>query len=676
MYELFSKFSIGSLLQGHMVNHYILTFMSGIPRAFKEVNRRALSTIGTILMLSSLLSACVITVVSDDGSSGGGSNTSAPIVATTPTTPPTTPTPTPTTTSTSRVVISNFVVTTGIKTINFSWAAITSATYYQLQNNPDGTSSFTDLSTRGIVVSPNSTNIRQTNAQTLVSLHRYIPNVTNPQYGVNTCDATSCGTSFRHNTVSLTNAQLNSMIGRLQASNTGAGDAFGYSVSLSGDGNTLAVGAFYEDSSSTGVNEVQNNNSTRTGAVYLFRRIGGAWSQQAHIKASNTGEYDNFGNSVSLSGDGNTLAVGAWAEGGSSTGVNGMQNNNSTDTGAVYVFRFSTDSSTWYQQAYLKASNTERGDTFGISVSLSSNGKTLAVGARGEGSSATGVNGAQDDNTASYSGAVYVFRFSTDLSTWSQQAYIKASNTESGDQFGNSVSLSDDGNTIAVGAIGEGSSSIGVNGAQDDNTATESGAVYLFRFDTISSIWSQQAFIKASNTGAIDLFGISVSLSDDGNILAVGAGRLNEDSSSTGVNGEQKNNSNETGAVYLFLFSTRSSSWSQQAYIKASNTEANDHFGISVSLSDDGNTLAVGAPGEESSATGVGGVDDNGRGSVGATYVFEFVNGAWSQQAYIKTKTSFVFAGFGFSVSLSSNGNTLAVGAVAESSGRGAVYLY
>lgn len=123
----------------------------------------------------------------------------------------------------------------------------------------------------------------------------------------------------------------------LKASNTGVGDRFGYSVSLSGD--TLAVGAIGEDSNATGVNGSQSDNSeSGSGAVYIFTRSGRTWSQQAYLKSSNTGARDNFGYSVSLSGD--TLAVGARREGSSATGVNGDQKDNgAAGSGAVYVRR-------------------------------------------------------------------------------------------------------------------------------------------------------------------------------------------------------------------------------------------------------------------------------------------------------------------------------------------------
>jgi hypothetical protein len=322
----------------------------------------------------------------------------------------------------------------------------------------------------------------------------------------------------------------------IKASNTGAGDNFGWSVSLSGD--TLSVGAAQEDSNATGINGDQADNSAvDSGAVYVFTRTGTTWTQQAYIKASNTGAGDWFGYSVSLSGD--TLAVGAVQEDSNATGINGTQADNSAvDSGAVYVF--TRTGTTWTQQAYIKASNTDAGDEFGHRVSLS--GDTLAVGAYGESSIATGINGDGTDDSAPLSGAVYVFtRTGT---TWTQQAYIKASNTGQNDGFGWSVSLS--GDTLAVAAVQEASSATGINGNQADNSADLSGAVYVFT--RTGTTWTQQAYIKASNTGRADYFGWSVSLSGD--TLAVAA--VQEDSNATGINGDEANDSAaNSGAVYV-----------------------------------------------------------------------------------------------------------------------------
>jgi hypothetical protein len=187
--------------------------------------------------------------------------------------------------------------------------------------------------------------------------------------------------------------------GYLKASNTEANDVFGYSVALAGD--TLAVGVPGEASAATGINGNQVDNSApNSGAVYVFTRTNGIWSQQAYLKASNTETNDGFGGSVALDGD--TLAVGATGE----ASANGNQTNNSApESGAAYVF--TRTGSTWTQQAYVKASNAEGLDLFGSSIALA--GDTLIVGALFKASAATGVNGNQVNNNAPDSGAAYVF---------------------------------------------------------------------------------------------------------------------------------------------------------------------------------------------------------------------------------------------------------------------------
>jgi hypothetical protein len=324
----------------------------------------------------------------------------------------------------------------------------------------------------------------------------------------------------------------------LKASNTDANDHFGYSVSISGD--TIVVGAYGESSNATGVNGDQTNNSASgAGAAYAFVRNGSTWSQQAYLKASNTGIGDFFGSWVAISGD--TIVVGALYESSNAIGVNGDQTNNSaSNAGAAYAFV--RNGSTWSQQAYLKASNTEGADRFGTSVSIS--GDTIAVGALQESSNATGVNGDQTNNSASGAGAAYVFVRAG--STWSQQAYLKASNTNSGDGFGWPVSIS--GDTIVVGASFEYSNATGINGDQTNNSATLSGAAYVFVRN--GSTWSQQAYVKASNTDAFDRFGYSLAISGD--TIVVGA--YGESSNATGVNGDQTNKSATwSGAAYVFF---------------------------------------------------------------------------------------------------------------------------
>ena len=400
----------------------------------------------------------------------------------------------------------------------------------------------------------------------------------------------------------------------LKASNTGAGDWFGWSAAISGD--TVVIGAPTEASNATGVNGNQADNSLNwAGAAYVFVRSGTNWSQQAYLKASNTGANDVFGFSVDVSGD--TIVVGGWGEASNATGVNGNQSNNSIpNSGAAYVFvRSGTN---WSQQAYLKASNAGAADFFGWALALS--GDSLVVVANGEASNATGVNGNQSDNSAVNSGAAYVFvRNGTN---WSQQAYLKPSNPGSGDNFGMSTAIS--GDTLIVGAWQEDSNATGVNANQTNNFATDSGAAYVFVRSGTN--WSQQAYLKASNTGAGDTFGLSVGVSGD--TAVVGATfyhHLNgtgggEDSNATGVNGDQNNNSApDSGAVYAFV--REGTNWTQQGYIKASNTGAGDYFGRSVVVS--GARLFVGAPGEASNATGVNGDQSNNSAlHSGAVYTF------------------------------------------------------
>ncbi len=335
------------------------------------------------------------------------------------------------------------------------------------------------------------------------------------------------------------------------------------------------------------------------------------------------------------------MVIGAPNEDSNATGVNGNQGDNSaTNSGAAYVFVRS--GSTWTQQAYLKASNTEAGDFFGYSLTVS--GDTAVIGAYAESSNATGVDGNQVDNSASSSGAAYVFTRSAGV--WTQQAYLKASSTGANDQFGGSVAVS--GDTAVIGASNEDSNATGVDGNQADNSASQSGAAYVFTRS--GSTWTQQAYLKASNTGVDDGFGSSVALAGDTVII----GASGEDSNSTGVNGNQADNSAvQSGAAYVF---TRSgSTWTQQAYLKASNTRASNYFGSSVAVS--GDTVVVGAYGEDRNGSAPGS---------GAAYVFSRSAGVWTWQAGLVAVNAETGDNFGWSVALS--GDTAVIGAYRESS--------
>lgn len=592
-----------------------------------ERTRASLAMIGVVL----LAAAC-------GGGGGGDGSTTVPPPSTV--TPPAAPT--------------LVLALSAVKTFGFSWSAVTGATSYKLLEDPDGTSGYTAVSA--------ASNLTGTSYDHIVPLYERV----NARYVLQACNSAGCTDSAAVNV----SGNLVAAIGYGKASNPGAADGFGVSTALSSDGTTLVVGAEGESSNATGIDGNQNDNSaTSSGAVYVFTRSGGAWTQQAYLKASNTGVEDFFGHAVALSADGNTLAVGASGE--------------SSEAGAVYIF--TRTSGTWSQQAYVKASNMRSRYSFGSSISLATDGNTLAVGSPNEASTATGIGGDQTDHSGQGNGAVYVF---TRIGgAWSQQAYVKGSNTGDKDYFGTSVSLAADGNTLAVGAVSEDSNATGVGGNQADNSARDSGAVYVFT--RTATVWSQQAYIKASNPQEFDKFGSAITLAADGDTLAVGA--INEDSGAAGVGGNQSDNlATDSGAVYVFK--RTAATWLQEAYLKASNPGLNDSFGSSMSLAVDGNTLAVGAPMESSNGTGVDGTQGNKAAvGAGAVYVFTRGRGGWSQLVYIKAPNTEAADTFGAAVALAADGNTLVAGALGEASnamgfsgnqsdnsvaGSGAIYVY
>src|SRR5438876_735819 len=254
---------------------------------------------------------------------------------------------------------------------------------------------------------------------------------------------------------------------------------------------------------------------------------------------------------------------------------------------------------------------------------------------------------------------------------WSQQAYIKASNPGQSYKFGFHVSLSQDGNTLAVSAPGEASAAKGINGDQNDKSIPLAGAVYVFT--RTGTTWTQQAYIKASNTGEPgtgdqfpegDRFGFSIALSADGNTLASGA--IGEDSGAKGINGDQKNDNSQPGSGAVYVFTRSGTTWSQQAYIKQSNTDTADLFGYSVGLSADGNTLAASAYDEDGSAREINGVQDRNRRGTGAIYVFTRTGTSWAQTAYLKASNAENGDSLGYAIAISQDGNTIVGGAADE----------
>jgi len=374
---------------------------------------------------------------------------------------------------------------------------------------------------------------------------------------------------------------------KIVASDIQANDNFGYSVAISGD--TAVVGAQYEDIG-----------GTSAGAAYVFTRSGTTWTEQQKIQASDKQASDFFGYSVAIDGD--TAVVGAWYE---ETGA--------TDSGSAYIFTRS--GTTWTQQQKIVSSDLQAFDQFGASVSI--DGDTVVVGATGE------------DTGGQQAGAAYVFTRSG--TTWTQQQKIQASDIGAGDGFGISVSIS--GDTVVVGA------------QLEDTGGTDAGAAYVFTRS--GTTWTQQAKIQSSDIEANDRFGYSVAI--DGDTVVVSA--YYEDTGGTNA-----------GAAYIF---TRSgTTWTQQQKIQASDAQAIDQFGWSVSI--DGDTVVVGAFAEDTGGT-----------SAGAAYIFTRDGTTWTQQQ--KIQASDVQAGDQFGISVSIDGETVVVGAHFEDAGgaeAGAAYIF
>jgi len=295
-------------------------------------------------------------------------------------------------------------------------------------------------------------------------------------------------------------------------SNSNIGDSLGYSVSLSSDGTTLAIGAPVA--------------SSYRGQVSISKRNvdDNIWSPPVII-ATGSNNNDQLGISVSLSSDGNTLAIGA-------IGV-------STFKGQVSISKRNVDGNTWSLPVIIATGLTDY-SRFGNSVSLSSDGTTLAIGAIG---------------VSTFKGQVSISKRNVDGNTWSLPVIIATGLTDYS-RFGNSVSLSSDGTTLAIGQC---------------NIYGVMGSVSVCKYNAGDNTWSSPVNIASGSNG----FGFAVSLSSDGTTLAIGRPYTLE------------------GQVSISKRNVDNNTWSTPVII--ANDSIEDRFGFAVSLSSDGTTLAVGA---------------------------------------------------------------------------------
>lgn len=353
------------------------------------------------------------------------------------------------------------------------------------------------------------------------------------------------------------------------------GDQFGKSVAMSSNGNIVAVGA---PNSGTGGNY--------SGRVSVYEFDGTTWNQLG-ITIEAEAPQDHSGNSIDLSDDGSVLAIGA-------TDNDGNGNN----SGNVRIYQYAEGA--WVQMGQ-DIDGESINDYSGGSVSLSANGQIVAIGAD------------KNDGSGSDSGHVRVYQYVSE--SWTQLG--QTINGEApNDWSGGSVSLSSDGSRLAIGA------------PYNDGFAFNAGHTRIFEYT--GAIWSQ---IGADIDGeaANDNSGFAVSLSGNGNEIAIGA---------------VKNSVNGDDSGHARIYQYNGNSWVQLGADIDGNED--DRLGFSVSLSDDGNIVAVGAP-------------HTSPGGGGKTFLFQFNGNDWTQVGADLVATSSIDK-LGTSVKLSSDGSKLVVG--------------
>jgi hypothetical protein len=318
-----------------------------------------------------------------------------------------------------------------------------------------------------------------------------------------------------------------------------SGDNSGWSVSLSSDGTIVAIGAIYNDGNS-------GSSDDNRGHVRVYKWNGNNWTQLGgDIDGEASG--NNSGWSVSLSSDGTTVAIGAI--------------NNSTYRGHVRVYKWNGSTLTW-DQLGLDIDGETFLDESGWSVSLSSDGKTVAIGATGN----DGNGGSSSDNR----GHVRVYKWNNSTLSWNKLG-LDIDGEASGDGSGWSVSLSSDGTIVAIGARGNDGTSTNLN----DNR----GHVRVYKWNVTS--WSQLG-LDIDGEASGDNSGYSVSLSSDGTIVAIGAT-------------ENDGNGNSSGHVRVYKWNDSTLTWNKLE-LDIDGEASGDGSGWSVSLSGDGTTVAIGAP--------------------------------------------------------------------------------
>ncbi|MCA8837317.1 MAG: FG-GAP repeat protein [Proteobacteria bacterium] len=299
------------------------------------------------------------------------------------------------------------------------------------------------------------------------------------------------------------------------------------------------------------------------GSVAVYAREDDQWSRQVVLAAPHAEPQDRFGHSIALSADGDTLAVGAPGQDSGSGGVHTefRDDNSEWNAGSVYVYT-RTDGR-WQKHSLIKPENPQAYDHFGSTLSLSADGKMLAVGTNlTKGARVRSfVNKylAPDKKIATDPreiGTVYIYSLAD--GRWSPHSTLRPENGASGDLFGSAISFNHDGSVLAVGAKGKSVTAevktTAVKNNADDRprkkptTVKGTGAVYLFIRDDIR--WHQQAFVQQPMPRMLGYFGTEVAISGDGDTLIIRASGENPDAGTLATDLVPSDTTNFIQSVY------------------------------------------------------------------------------------------------------------------------------
>lgn len=381
------------------------------------------------------------------------------------------------------------------------------------------------------------------------------------------------------NTITYPKKQIAELIGLNQID-----DAYqGSSISINAFGNVIAIGG-------------PNDNDLR-GAIWIFRKNGSGWDQGTKLIIPRTTTGPTAGSVVALNDDGNVLVLGA------------LQDNNYI--GGAYVFRYNNTISTWDLGTKLTGSWTGIAQV-GYSVAINALGDVIAVG------------GNSDNFNI---GAVNIFRYQN--GSWDLGTKLVGSNIIGTSNQGNSVSLNAKGDIMASGGL-------------SDNSGV--GAVWVFKYNSNSGLWDQGTKLIGQGSVSGSYLGTSVSLNQQGNILATG--------------GYYDNNG--IGATWIFKHNFSSNQWDSGIKLVASDTIGKSQQGFSVALNAVGNVLAVGGFGDNNNA--------------GAVWIFIYNGFKWVNVT--KLIGNIANGDFGTSVALNNEGNILAIGAPGYNGGADTSYVY